>query len=171
MWYTWYKCHMVHVQMNKTLYLKDEDGPIWDRARELSNDKVSQIVVSALKNFISEKEAESAGYERIIVEYDDLNDGNRPKRKAFYGRWLIPPEESFRSNQFVGHYFAVGVTAKGGVVFCEHDTLSTATRQRLHAFPSFEDAIEAIGDDIFGARSALHEAIRRRGIPIEELDV
>src|SRR5258705_13417546 len=119
MWYTWSKCQMVHLDMNKTLYLKDEDGPIWDRARELSNDKVSQIIVSALKNFVAQREAEAAGYERIVVEYNDAHDGGRPRGKAFFGRWLIPPIERFQPGGPLTadlYWYAVGETAKGGVV-------------------------------------------------------
>lgn len=43
--------------MNKTIYLKNEDGPIWDRARELSRGKLSVIVMEAVKKYVAKTEA------------------------------------------------------------------------------------------------------------------
>lgn len=42
--------------MNKTIYIKDEDGPIWDRARELTHGKLSALIMGDLKAFVLEAE-------------------------------------------------------------------------------------------------------------------
>jgi len=81
--------------MNKTIYLRDEEGPVWERARELAGDKLSPVIVTALKHFVAAKEAESKDFERIQLDFDDSDDHNLPKRKAFYGRWVFPPSKPY----------------------------------------------------------------------------
>ena len=68
--------------MNKTIYLKDGEGPLWERARELAGDKLSPVIVSALKQFVVVKEAESKGFQRIEVSFNDSDDYDVPKRKG-----------------------------------------------------------------------------------------
>jgi rRNA maturation endonuclease Nob1 len=42
--------------MNKTLYIKDSDGPIWDRARELATINgmgLSQLIIGLIKRYVA----------------------------------------------------------------------------------------------------------------------
>lgn len=80
--------------MNKTVYLPDDEIETWEKARKLANDRLSPVILQALKEFIMTKEteaAEAAGFERIEIAFDDADDNHLPKRKAFRGKWLIPP--------------------------------------------------------------------------------
>jgi hypothetical protein len=109
--------------MNKTIYLPDDEAETWDKARRLANDRLSPVILKALKEYIMTKEAEAAeaaGFERIEVEFDDSEDNNLPKRKAFRGRWIIPPGSPSRAivNDIMSRASAVAVTAKGNVVVC-----------------------------------------------------
>jgi hypothetical protein len=81
--------------MNKTLYLKDEEVTVWDRARELADDKLSPVIVAALRKFVAEQEAQIKLMERIVIRYNDKATDDRPTAKAFYGRWLIRPEDPY----------------------------------------------------------------------------
>jgi hypothetical protein len=171
------------IKMNKTLYLKDEDGPIWDRARELSDDKISQVVLAALKKYVAEKEAEVRNAERIVVEYLDDKDHGRLKAKAFYGSWLIKPSEEHPSAGLWATY-AIAITPKGSIVVWKRDsTLSSAlinaftngNKQsgRLLVYPSWSAAFEHVLLDTLdvNAKTALDEALKLWGVPVEELDI
>lgn len=161
--------------MNKTLYLPDDEADTWEKARRLANDRLSPVILRALKEFIMTKEAEAteaAGFDRIEVEFEDCEDSHLPRRKAFRGKWIFPPGDALRlpGSKFVDNEsrgFAVGVTAKGNVVVymwkcgAKHDY-----SHRFLVFPSFEEAARA--DDL---NLAIREAVRRRGVPVEELDI
>lgn len=161
----WYICF---ARMNKTLYLKDDEAPVWERARELAGDKLSPVIVTALKQFIAMKEAEPRGFERIEVKYEDADDDNLPKRKAFYGRWIFPPSEPLeRDEQGETCCYAVAVTAKGNAVFF------TGSREeygydfdRFTVCGSLEQAAASRR-----LNYAARKAIDSIGVPIEELDI
>src|SRR5271163_433697 len=85
--------------VNRTLYLPDDEAETWEKARRLANDRLSPVILRALKEYIMTKEAEAAeaaGFQRIEVEFDDSDDNNLPKRKAFQGKWILPPEGLLR---------------------------------------------------------------------------
>jgi hypothetical protein len=73
--------------MNKTIYVRDEDAEVWERARALAGE-LSPVITSLLKTFVAAKEVETLGFERIVLRYRDRG---LPKAQAFMGRWLIPP--------------------------------------------------------------------------------
>ena len=77
--------------MTKTIYVKDEDVALWDRAREIAGEKLSPVIIEGLKRFVAEKDAEAKGFARIEVHYSDSDAHNIPRAKAFYGRWIFPP--------------------------------------------------------------------------------
>jgi hypothetical protein len=162
--------------MNKTIYLPDDEAETWDKARRLANDRLSPVILKALKEYIMTKEAEAAeaaGFERIEVEFDDSEDNNLPKRKAFRGRWIIPPGSPSRAivNDIMSRASAVAVTAKGNVVVClwkifEDETGAFPCEHRFLVFPSFEKAAQ--DDEV---NYVIREAVRKRGVPVEELDI
>ena len=161
--------------MNKTLYIRDEDAPVWDRARELAGDKLSPVIVSALKQFIQQKEAESQGFGRLVVTFNDSEQNGVPKAKAFNGKWLISPEkpwieERYLSGEDLMECFSVAITAKGNVVVLSWilDVNDDGANQSklFQVFSCFEEAAE--NSDV---RNAVLEAMKRRGILIEELDI
>jgi len=45
----------------KTIYVKAEDLPVFERAEELGGDSLSAVIAEALKRFVERKEAEAAG--------------------------------------------------------------------------------------------------------------
>ena len=47
--------------MNKTLYIREEDAAIWDRARELTGEKLSNFLTQLLKAYVAEQEAKALG--------------------------------------------------------------------------------------------------------------
>lgn len=160
--------------MNKTLYIRDEDIPIWDRARELAGDKLSPVVVTGLKKFIAEKEAEEAesrGFHRIALTYNDSAEHNIPKTKAFIGKWLFPTTEPLElrdSDSYFSSYYSLAVTLKGNVVILawDNDAEGNKVKQRFNVFPSLQAA--AANED---ANYVARRAIKELGVPVEELDI
>jgi hypothetical protein len=160
--------------MNKTIYLRDEEGPIWERARELAGDKLSPVIVAALKRFIAEMEAkedEAKGFERIQVSYNDSDDHGIPKMKAFHGKWVFPPSkpyDDYDDSRDSCHKFAVAVTAKGAaVVHCwREDSEACCWEYKFAVYPSL---VAAAADSHMGF--AARRAIEKIGVPVEELDI
>jgi hypothetical protein len=160
--------------MNKTVYLRDEEVPIWEKARELSGDKLSPVILTALRTFIAAKESENTGYERILVEFNDANDHMLPKKNAFYGKWIISPNdrhvETYESRDQQDIYF-VAETAKGNVVVIKYSEGVDngdhwVSGKKFLVFASFHDA--AANEEV---NSAILKAVKLRGVPVQELDI
>lgn len=160
--------------MNKTIYVRDEDGWVWDKARELAGDKLSPVIVEALKSYIHEKETEAAkakGFERIVLKYEDSEANYIPRAKAFHGRWIIPIEYPLKEAGIRerGRRFAVAITPKNSVVIyswhCYGDQYEK-NEYWLRVYTSFEEAAKD-NEANYAARTALE----RIGVPVEELDI
>src|ERR1041385_9511366 len=74
---------------NKTIYVSDDDLPLFERAQELSGANLSSAIVRALKRFIELEEARQHGLDEITVL---VGTGGAHKQKRFMGtrlaRWL-----------------------------------------------------------------------------------
>lgn len=161
-------------RMNKTLYIRNEDGPLWDRARELADDKLSPVIVEALKEFVRDKESEAIaeqGFERILIEFRDSLDNGVPKAKSFVGRWIFPPKHpqvELDSSGSATMCCAVAVTAKGNAVLYSWHVAQNdeAFGHRVSIYPSLHDAAEEPR-----TRDAVLAAIEKEGVPVEYLDI
>lgn len=74
---------------NKTIYVAEDDLPLFERAQELSGDNLSSAIVRALRRFIEIEEARQSGLDEITVPVGA--DGVH-QRKRFMGvrlvRWI-----------------------------------------------------------------------------------
>ena len=102
--------------MNKTLYVRDEDAPVWEKAQGLADGKLSSLVTNYLKRYVATQEAATKGYERIVLR---LHENEIPKAYAFQGRWIIPLNEPFVVPEYNGppNCYAVAETPKKNFVF------------------------------------------------------
>lgn len=179
--------------MNKTLYVKDEDGPIWEKARELAGDRLSPIVMEFLKQYVRTEEGSTRGFTRLILHYKDKG---VPRAQAFVGRWLIPPVAPWTTNGVLGmseilvqragvaltaasgtrlrppptlpQNYAVAITAKSRVVvfiFDFQDSSGEFNQGILSVYDNFEQANENAPPGL------IEQAIRRRGIEVQDLDI
>jgi hypothetical protein len=160
-------------KMNKTVYLRDDEVPVWEKARELSGDKLSPVIVAALKEYIDKTEAEKRGFERIVIGFRDSEDNGLQKKKAFFGRWIIPPGDKWHAVDDDGSssYPNVAETAKGNLVIHEREFRfdGAGDEYTIERFGVFESFSEMAANNSF--RYAAYEANKRRGVPIEELDI
>lgn len=76
---------------NKTIYVSDDDLPLFERAQELSGANLSSAIVRALRRYIELEEAKERGMDEITVI---VNTEGAHRRKRFLGqrlvRWLQP---------------------------------------------------------------------------------
>jgi hypothetical protein len=156
--------------MNKTVYVRDEDVAAWERAKELAGDKLSPIIANSLKRFVAKKEAEKMGFGRIEYEYSDAECNGLPRKKAFYGRWIFPPNEpqqAFGEDDGITYCGVVATSPKGAVVVCTWTVVDDENSyKRFRVYPSFDDAARDSH-----ANWVVNFALRKVGIPVEELDI
>ncbi len=125
--------------------------------------------------------AEAAGFERIELEFEDSDEHNLPKRKAFRGKWICSPKDSVdrwtNSEHTEGRSYAVAITAKGNVVVYTWahrvgfdseigEEYPYTSGYRFLVFSSIQEA--ALNTD---CNYAIREAVKKRGVPVEELDI
>src|SRR5262245_59727658 len=76
---------------NKTIYVSDDDLPLFERAQELAGANLSSAIVRALRRFIEIEEARQKGFEEVTVL---VNGDGAHQRKRFIAyrlaRWLQP---------------------------------------------------------------------------------
>jgi len=177
--YCVYVCTVVYIwigiSVNKTIYVRDEDVPTWEKAKGLAGDKLSPIIASALKRYVAEEEWKQKGFERIEYEYSDQDCNGLPRRKAFYGRWIFPPSKPYGGFSEKRQEFdrsVVALTAKGYVIVCtwtegrDDEGNDWASYKRFRVFRSFET-----GAQDPSCSWVVTSAIREVGVPVEELDV
>jgi hypothetical protein len=159
--------------MNKTIYVRDEDLPLWDRARELAGDKLSPVIIDGLKAFIAGKEAQAAltkGFERIEVSFSDADAHGILRRIAFQGKWIFPPEKPLsieREDEHSVERFAVASTAKGAFLF--YWWTDYPDSQSFKTYKIFKSLEEAAADRYLNW--AARQAIEAQGVPVLELDI
>jgi len=80
---------------NKTIYVADDDLPLFQRAQELVGGNLSGAVVTALRRYIELEEGRQEGYDEVIVGVG--HDGVRQVRFAgtLLGEWRDIGDEQF----------------------------------------------------------------------------
>jgi len=71
---------------NKTIYVSDDDLPLFERAQELSGANLSSAIVRALRRFIELEEARQKGFDEVTVI---VNGQGAHRRKRFLGQRLV----------------------------------------------------------------------------------
>jgi hypothetical protein len=106
----------------RNVYVREDDEDVWERAEKLAGEApMSRIITDALRAYVSGREG--APMQRLTIE---TMHGGEVLAKAFIGRWLIGPDEAYRSEHEgdirletkvrAGTTFAIGETAKGNIV-------------------------------------------------------
>jgi len=53
---------------NRTIYVSEDDQPLYKRAQELAGGNLSSAITNALKRYLDVEDARTAGYEDVIVK-------------------------------------------------------------------------------------------------------
>jgi len=99
---------------NKTIYVSDDDLPLFERAQVLSGSNLSSAIVRALKRFVEVEEASQRGLGEITVL---VNGEGAHLRKRFIGQRLVRRVQA-------------STTGKGTEVLCVYRT--AGKRYALH---------------------------------------
>lgn len=168
--HTWYIWTTWSQWMNKTIYIRDDDTKIWDRAKGFAGDKLSRVIIAGLHQYVALQEAKINGFERIEVKLFDALDKGMPKVKAFTGRWVITPDNPRRRSDQRGDYeecYALALTAKGAVVIYQWGEIESGrVNETFLVYPSLENAVHNENINFL-----ITEAMDRIGVPVEELDI
>jgi hypothetical protein len=159
--------------VNKTLYVRDEDVPIWDRAKELiGGESLSAHLTNYLRTIVGNRLAADKGMTRIVLAYRDR--GKKPRLQAFQGRWLIKPDGEWWIVDPNGQpdYYAVAITAKEQIVVFNYynhqaDEEGKFKWGQLEIYPSCDLAFE----DQSVPQGLIALAMERMGLEVEELDI
>lgn len=79
---------------NKTIYVRDEDLPVFEEAEKLGGDSLSAVIAQAVKRFVQVKRAEQQGMQEYTLSVGVLrSQGDDDTRKVrFVGRLLAEAE-------------------------------------------------------------------------------
>lgn len=159
----------------RTLYVREDDQAIWDRAREVIGDSLSTHLTNYLRGVVAQTEAAERGCSRIVLSFRER--GVLSRVKAFHGRWLISPERPWIeeddgrfTNEEEPPEWCVAITVKNNYVFFRHCGRSADERApfawgEFRIFESFEQAVGKVPHGLVA------EAMERLGVEIEELDI
>jgi len=95
---------------NKTIYVSDEDMPLYQRAQELAGSNLSAAITAALRRYVEIEEGRLAGYDEIVLHVGMDKAG----RKVRFSGVLLGQWE--RSNTHGKETFRVFRSRKGKYV-------------------------------------------------------
>ena len=73
---------------NRTIYVSEEDQPLYKRAQELAGGNLSAAISGALKRYVDVEDAKSAGFDEVIVKVG-LGAGRKVRFNAvLLGEWF-----------------------------------------------------------------------------------
>jgi hypothetical protein len=136
---------------NKTIYIREADTGLWEKAETLAGGSVSALLSEALRRYVEEEELkEQAGMENIEVQL--WGPEETPYRAQFVGRWLLHPDpDETRTGEpgyDAGGYYGVALTQRGNLaVYWAHCNEGRAPE--LNTYSSFDEAeSESVPGDI-----------------------
>ena len=142
---------------NKTIYIREADTELWEKAEQLAGGSVSALLTEALRRYVEEEELrEHTGMETIEVGL--WGPEERPYPVQFVGRWLLYPDpDETRTGEpgyDAGGYYGVALTQRGNIaVYWAHCNEGRAPT--LHTYSSFEEAEEdGVPGDILAIAAA-----------------
>ncbi len=142
---------------NKTIYVRERDVGLWERAEELAGGNVSALLAEALRRFVEEEELkEKTGMETIEVSLWGAEDKPRPVQ--FVGRWLLHPDpDETRTGEpgyDAGTYYGVALTRRGNIaVYTQH--VNERFAPTITPYASFEEAAaQGVPADILSMAAA-----------------
>ena len=80
---------------NRTIYVSDDDQPLYQRAQELAGGNLSGAISSALKRYVEAEDARQAGFDEVTVKVG-FGAGRKVRFNAvLLGEWFSSAGEKF----------------------------------------------------------------------------
>ncbi|MFG1790518.1 EXLDI protein [Nocardia altamirensis] len=96
---------------NKTIYVADDDLPLFQRAQELVGGNLSGAVTTALRRFIELEEGRQEGYEEVVLRV-----GHNGARQVRFSGALLGEFKDFDAEQTTERLYKVYRSRKGKFV-------------------------------------------------------
>ncbi len=133
--------------MKTTIYVREQDEPIFKRAQEVLGESISGLVIDCLKRKLQE-------FDHKPEEIDiDIFGENKPKKTVkFLGRWITeelePGEDENSSIRYTpGLFYCAAITKLGKIAIHEHledhDENNYSVLDVYDNFENFENAQES----------------------------
>lgn len=109
---------------NKTIYIRESDRELWEKAEALAGGSVSHLLTEALRRYVEEEErGRREGMENIQIELGGPEDTTYTAE--FVGEWLLAPNEEETRTTYSGYdagaYYGVALTRRGKIaVYVQH---------------------------------------------------
>ena len=128
---------------NKTLYVRDEDEDVWQRAEaaaHTAHQSVSQYITGLIRRHVPAAPTDGE-FQRIIVDVGG-GDADPILPVGFMGRWLVEPEpDETRGGPDAGAYWGVALTKRGNIaVYVAH--VNDGWPARLDDYSNLDAAAE-----------------------------
>jgi EXLDI family protein len=166
---------------NKTIYVANDDQPVFEQAQNLAGDNLSSVIVRALKEFIVRNEAQTKGFKEITIQ---VGSKGMQREKRFRGRLIIkwggPSTDNkkwlqTRVFRTAKNHWAVELTRSPHPDFWRQrdfwkhsDYYDYTAETELLVFASVEAADKALPTALV---KLMHEAEEREVAPVEYLDI
>ncbi len=139
---------------NKTIYVREEDLPVFEEAEKLGGDSLSAVIAQAVKRFVQVKRAELFGMQEYTLSVGVLrSQGDDDTRKVrFVGRLLAEAEvltgqTSDRKDR--GKYFRIYQTKAGKVLVWWRNWTRWDGENDLLDYAVF-DTLPGYDDEVYG---------------------
>jgi hypothetical protein len=151
---------------NKTIYIREADTEVWEKAEKLAGGSVSALITEALRRYVEEEEMKGEkDMETIEVElsaHTGLGWDEAVYDAQFVGRWLLDPDpDETRTGEpgyDAGAYYGVALTQRGNIaVYVRH--VNDRFAPVLKVYDSFEAAEQGgVPGDILAVAAAATES-------------
>jgi EXLDI family protein len=139
---------------NKTIYVSDQDLPVFERAQALAGDNLSATIVQALRHFVEQQDVSSRGFRAVEVEVGQTTaKQNTTIRTRFTGKLLVRARVDNRDVKTFEER-SVYQTPKGN--FAVHRRLyqdakrsGWQSEQRLDVYASLDELKSHISTDLY----------------------
>lgn len=130
-----------------TLYVKEADEPIWERARQLAGDSLSSIVSRALEAYVDEQESRARAQSAVESEAApvtlDVEPTERPSRKVRFTGVLAHEGNAGTADAYV--------TTSGKVVIARFVGFRT---ESVEVYDTYDEFVASEPDEELGAAVA-----------------
>lgn len=159
---------------NKTIYVSEDDLPLFERAKAISGDNLSATIAEALSQYIDQHGAKERGFEKITLKVGKV----AYSMKRFEGRLLAKavtpakddrPGEAFEVYETVkGNYVAYRTTPPswGGMPSPDGSYLDGQTEYRLDVCQKTSELFSYVPAELVAVVERIAE-----GKEIEDLDI
>jgi EXLDI family protein len=134
---------------NKTIYVPDEDLPVFERAQAIAGGSLSATIVQALRDYIAAQEARERGFHVVELEVGTITSS----RKRFTGRLIAEAKERGQNGDASFTKYAVYLTPKGNLaVYQRHVQLNdrgAPPKKQLDVYGSADALQGQIPDELY----------------------